>query len=550
MKNQLFLIAALSLGLAACTENDLSTDLTVSDTSSSEETSSILTTVNLASVSSSQSRVNIVPQSRAGKPGSLELYAEIANPSAEIPGFLREGRDMSATCVYYDKTNDTYYVTYHMQGNNYATDQKVETKGFIESFTLKENAEGGNPFELDLKNIYTSADNNIDFDFNHLYFDDLSDWRNCGSYKGADSGVRFIAVGHSSQPVKSGNGYNTKAIIAKLDLENKKIEYATVLTGDKITDDNITNKDGSLTSLGDEDAGDVNSVIRKYNWYYLATRKGIAVLNADLNKLFTPITNFNYNPYEVIENSTYFVRTPGSAKHFCHIPGNGSHFSLLYLTQDTPSNFDANTSSTANIINFSMNAGDGTLCGSSTTDSQTTGKAIDNTKDFDITQWSTTVNQYTVNGLVTPVDGKNVLAVPSFGRTYACLGKGGLYVRKSGTSMDGPYVSGETIKFTDTKDNSGSRPVNGVFVEDIESSNNGFIYVANGACLTILEAGTLEKIAEYSAFEEGKEISANYVHVEKTDKMTNGKACDRIITVAYGQAGVKVFHFVPPTLWD
>ena len=538
--------------MASCTDEVVKSDINNDPAQETTTTVSNLQSAKLAVVNSSQSRVKIAPTPRTPQPGQLSLYAEIANPSSEISGFVKEGRNMSATCVFYDKDSKTFYTTYHMQGNNYNTTQDVETKGFIEAFTITPNTEeGGNPYTLDLKNLYTSGDANIDFDFNHLYFDDLSNWLDCGSYKGSDSGVRFIAVGHSSQPVKTGTGYNTKAIIAKLDLQNKRIDYSTVLTGDKITDENVTNHDGSLTSLGDEDAADVNCVIRKYDWYYLATRKGVAVLNARLENLFTPIPNYNYDPanYQVYENTVYFVKTPGSAKHFCHIPGNGSHFSLLYLTQDTPAGFDQNTSSPANIVQFSMNAGDGTMCGSSTVDSSTTGKSIDNTQGFDLTQWSLNVNQHTVDGLVTPVDGKNVLAQPTLGRQYACLGKGGLYVRKDGVSMDGPYTTEETIIFTDAKDGSGSRPVNGVFVEDIEQTNNGFVYVANGACLTILDGGSLEKVAEFSAFEEGKEVSANYVHVVKTDDSTNGSTQDRLVTVAYGQDGVRVFRFVPPILW-
>lgn len=153
------------------------------------------------------------------------------------------------------------------------------------------------------------------------------------------------------------------------------------------------------------------------------------------------------------------------------------------------------------------------------------------------------------------MDGKNVM-VTERNITAVCLGKGGLYLKY-------PTYYDETVKFSDIKEDDkegrvGSRPVNGVFVEEADivmdgqfSSHNttdGFIYVANGACLTILNARTLEKVAEYSAFKPNEDLaSANFVHVVKTNTKTNAGAPDRIITVAYGQAGVKVFKFVPPT---
>ena len=548
MKRNLFnvkvlggMLVSAAVALASCSDDLQEGNLAGSGDNTPAKAK--LTTATLAVSQSNQARVRAIEAegedesvAEAVAPGTLQLIAEIENPSKE-EGFMEvEGRFLSATCVYYDASTETFYTTYHMQGNNYNTTQEVETAGMIETFKLDTE---GQPV---LEEIYRSANpEKLDFDFNHLYFDDLSDWTNCGLYKGTDTGVRFIAVGHSSEPTKDGTGYNTKAIIAKLNLEEGKIEYSPVLTGEKLLDE-----EGK--SLGDIDAGDVNCVLRKYDYYYLATRKGIAVLNAKPENLFTPINNLGED-FHPVENSTYFVKTPGSAKHFSHIWGNGSHFSLLYLTENTPAGFDGTTALPASIINFSMNAGDGTLCGSTTTDSQTDGKAIFNTTDFDITTWSPNVNQSAIPYMIYPVDGKNVLATPSYGRTYACLGKSGLYVKKTGNSMDGPYADDQIVTFRDKKDVSSSRSVNGVYIEDIESHSNGYIYVANGACVTILEATSLKKIAEYSAFEEGKEVSANYVHVVKTDNYTNPNSPDRIVTVAYGQDGVKVFRFTPVT-WN
>ena len=534
-----FILAAATF--ASCSDSVVGGAEDITDGATDATTATGITTVKLASFPSSQERVTLVPQTKALTiPGSLELHATIANLSKEagkIAGFAKEegGRHLSATCVYFDPSSETYYVTYHMQGNNYNTTQTNETAGYIETFTLDENDA---PI---VGNIYAAANpSELSFDFNHLFFDDLSNTNNNGDYTGEDTGVRIIAVGHQSEvSSKEGGKPNTKAIIAKLNLDTDEptIEKAVVYTGEK-----ILNENGK--SLGKVDAGDVNCVLRKYDYYYLATRKGIAVLNAKPENMFTPIPNISTENYLPIENSTYFVHTPGSAKHLANFyPAYGSGFSFLYLTEDTPEDFNGETSIPASIINFSMDQSSGTLCGMNG-DGTGTGKAILNSKDFDITTWSTTVNQFKVSDAVYPVDGKNVLANLN-GRLYACLGKGGLYIRKSVTTMDGPSVVENTIKFTDAKDGSGSRPVNGVFVEDVENYNDGFIYVANGACLTILDRETLEKVAEYSAFEEG-DASANYIHVYKTNNYT-GKCPDRLITVAYGQAGVKVFKFVPPT---
>lgn len=541
MKNQLFLLAALSVGVMSCTDADLDSAQQNGSTAPPEETTvSPLNVCNIAVINSSQGRVNIKPLSRAEAPGSLELYAEIENPSAEITGFVKEGRDMSASCVYYDQSSDTYYVTYHMQGNNYNTDQKVETKGFIESFKLKRNAaEQGNPYTVDLQNIYTSNEDNLDFDFNHLYFDIIPNPEKMdyvGMYDVDDfSGTRIIVAGHSSKP-NSGKGYDTKAIIGRLNLEDNLIEYRTVLTGDKLTDDNITNKDGSLTSLGDEDAGDVNCVVRKYNNYYLATRKGVAVLSAARDKMFSPIADVN--------GHNYFLRTPGSAKYLSQ-PTTTSYVDVLFLNNDTPEEgLTQSTSSSATIARFALSYSQ-SYCPQGHFDA----------KEF---SWDNLIfpNEIRLDGsklkAISPVDGKNVFFSGSYNTQaiYTCMGAEGLYVYNPTYS----YNQDEVIKFSD-KLEGGSRPVNGLFVEDWDSTNghhytDGFIYVANGACLTILNLLTLEKVAEYSAFDSSADknvASANFIHVARTNDYTNENAPDRIITVAYGQAGVKVFRFVPPT---
>ena len=522
MKKHLFWLGAIAFVFAACSEDALTPDNKTEEPVAPEQpvVEPTYTTVNLASFDGSQSRVTVVPESRDPKEGSLTLFAEIANLSKEgkIEGFEKEGRYLSATSVYFDKSTGKYYVTYHMQGNNYNTTQKDETSGYIETFTLDEN---NKPV---MEKIYMASNpSELDFDFNHIYFDDLNATPYVGDYTYDKSeGTRLITVGHISRPTSTGKT-DTKAMIARLNLDNNEIQYRVVNTGDKILD-----SDGK--SLGDEDAGDVNCVVRKYNHYYLATRKGIAVLKADGENLFDPELDAN--------NHNYFLKTPGSAKYISQ-PTTTSYVDFLFLTQDTPKDFDGMTSIPANVARLAIDSRYGTDWFVD----------IESVEDFD---WNSGKFWPQITGpieSVMPVDGKNMLVTSSLNTAaiYVCLGKNGLYVHNPTHNYN---YNHKILKFSDDKEN-GSRPVNGVFVEDWDDANglhytDGFIYVANGACLTILDALTLEEVAEYSAFGEG-DASANFIHVERIDSSTNENAPDRIITVAYGQAGVKVFKFVPPT---
>lgn len=515
MKKQLLWTATLALSLTACSDDAINADRDLNN----EPVEPTFKTAKLTSVKSSQGRVTVKADSRAAMPGSLTLHAEIDNLSKEegrITGFEKEykdGRYLSATSVYYDQSSETYYVTYHMQGNNYNTSLIDQTSGYVESFTIDAN---GDPV---VGKIYMSANpSEKDFDFNHLYFDNLvSPSIYVGDYTAdSDTESRLIAVGHLSEPTSTGKA-QTKAIIARLNLEEETIDYAPVLTGEKLLDE-----DGK--SLGNIDAGDANCVVRKYNHYYLATRKGIAVLKAAKDELFAPEVDDNDN--------LYFIKSPGSTKYISQ-PTTTSYIKFLYLTENTPEGFNYDTAIPAKIAEFAIDTryNDRFL-------------NLNSLEGFKLEDWS---NQVGPINAISPVDGKNMFAADSYytASHYVCLGKNGLYVHNP---MEG--WNEHIVTFSDVE--GGSRPVNGVFVEDYESDNgyhvtDGFIYVANGACLTILDGKTLEKVAEYSAFKEG-DASANFIHVVKTKNYTNSAAApDRIITVAYGQAGVKVFKFVPPT---
>ena len=518
---KLFAVIALpvALALTGCVEDKLQSDVNVPDDvtpSIPSEEVTPLSRASLAIIPSSESRINYAPVSRAEK-GQLRLYASIENPSKEgkITGFVKEGRYLSATCVFYNDLDNKYYVTYHMQGNNYGTEQKDETSGCFETFSLNEDDEGKTV--VDIENLYMSEDpSKLDFDFNHLYFDNIQEHANVTS---SVKDNRIILVGHKSEPVKTGVGTNTAAIIAKLNLDGSPfIDYKVVYTGDNILDERGK-------SLGKENAQDVNCVVRNYDTYVLATRKGIALLRADDENLFNPRYDRNEN--------IYFIKTPGSVKYVSK-SGGYNFLNFLYLTDDFPDNFNYESSLYARMIQYYTHNPNGQLLlAGGYTDSD----LIKDVKNDDFL--SKTIMSFDFPQMVSPVDGKNVLyTFPNSGSEfYAALGKGGLYYK--GEFDYSTQLTREGIIEFD------GRPVNGVFVDDKgdyiseKGYNNGFIYVANGSKLTIIHKNTLEEVTSYNLPSE--EIgSANYIYVTR-DPVTY----ERTITVAFGQAGVKIFKFTP-----
>lgn len=533
MNKKFYLIAALTLGLAAC--SDANMDTPEPNQGQNENTTPAvpgLSTANLASVSGDQSRV-AYSGSRAEDglaAGELRLVASISNPSKEgrIAQFVREGRHLSASCVFYNEIDGKYYVTYHMQGNNYNTTQTDETTGFIEVFDLN-GAEDA--LEVNLDKIYMSANpSSLDFDFNHLYFDKTDN--------------RIIAVGHKSEPSKKEGGEaNTAAIISRLNLNEGTIDYSTIYTGAKLLDENDK-------SLGKEDARDGNAVIRAYTYphYYVATRKGIAVLYAKADRLFEPVLN--------ADGTIYFVPTPGSCKYVYDTPRVGSMMDFLYLSEDNK-NEAYTTSSKANIAQMQVATG---------ADKDANGNVLGydkflglmnpvspwttyyDSKDLDILSYG---KQFELPEAISPIDGKNAFCVIEDYEYYAPLGTNGLYYKFKGCNTFKDYEG--VMKF-------GNRPVNFVFADqpEFENGHDGFVYVANGSKLTVLHRRTMEEVASFNVpatDENGNAVdaSANYIHVRKAPRVGNSyDPRERIITVAFGQAGVKVFRFNPEkkTVWE
>ena len=521
-----------AMAFASCVQDDMN-EVSTPETPGTE-LSNNLTTVKLATFNGNASRVTYAG-SRAGEEaaeqGTLELVASIANPSkAEGFNFTSEGRYLSATSIYYNEETETYYVTYHMQGNNYNTELETETAGAIQSFKINENG------EVVLGDGFRAPNpSKEDFDFNHIYFDITSQ--------------RILAMGHN---VKNGNQDNTNAIVGIFDPTAGTFTYSTVKTNEK-------EYDSQGKSLGYKDAGDVNSILRPndnfatpagWNFYLLATRKGLAAVKADAEHLFEPILDE--------DGTNYFIATPGSAKSITQGTA-GSYFNLLYLSQNTSEMPEAyNTGSEAKIAHFAINTTDNNYLRS--LQAQTSPWTQFDPRTKDILDLETQTDLPTV---ISPVDGKNTLfAIPrhSDAEYYAALGTSGLYYHFMGANNTMKLYEG-VMKF-------GNRPVNNVYAdkevygegiydeEGHRTGHDGFLYVANGSKLTIMHRRTMEELASWnmpSTDAEGNDISssANFITVTSAPVGENGLS-QRTIAVAFGQEGVKIFKFMPvvKTVWE
>lgn len=515
MKKYLYLSAAMSVALFACTDDKA---LNPDDAQDSQdvltEVKSNLTTVNLATFEGDQNRVSYTGTRAEGDeevaPKTLELIASITNPYTDkVFDYVKTEDDtrlMSATSIYHNEKEDKYYITYHVQGNNYNTELITSTGGAIQGFHIDN--EGKVVLETGFRPQNPQEE---DFDFNHIYFDNTSN--------------RIIAVGHN---MKNNNNKNTNAIIGIFDPNAGTYTYSTVKTAEK------EYKDGK--SLGYMDAGDVNCVVRTndaqdwsgtyYGWdiYLVATRKGMAVLHADDANLFQPY---------LLNGVNYFIKTPGSSKYIAPT-GSSSCYGLLYLADAHTGDVQANMTSRANVLKFRVNTYPEVVLPTGWGDSEM-GDVMEpgqDVLDFPF--------QQEMPEEISPIDGKNTLVLLGgniYGMEYyAALGTAGLYCNNG---IDG-YEGVKTF---------GNRPVNCVAVDNKVNesgySNKGYLYVANGSKLSILDRKTMAEVASYNMpskddAENPIESSANFVHV---DKKENG---ERIVTVAFGQAGVKIFKFNPP----
>ena len=520
MKRLIYLLPAFALYLASCSD-----EVTVTDGGNDGQTpaeTSNLTTVKLATFNGDASRITYTNGTRADadvnelQPGELKLTTIIENPNKEFYEYTKAdgGRYMSATSVF-KNSDGKYYVTYHVQGNNYNTDLKTSVAGAIQVFEV--NNDGTVNLGKGFRAVEPSKE---DYDFNHIYFDKKDN--------------RIVVVGHKWSVPSSWNsedpytGDNTRAIIGSFNPDNSELEYKTITTSIEVRDD-------SNKLIDHEDAGDANCVVRIYDQYYLATRKGIAVLEAKESNLFDPVLNE--------DGSRYFVTTPGSCKFVNDDPNDYTRMQFLYLSEEKENTKDQ--TSKAKIVEFKVatDGSDNKFIGFINENSHLT---FFNSKTLDLTKYE---DQFTLPNNVSPIDGKNTIcAFDNAKKLYVSLGKGGLYYKHP------LHYGNETVEGTLTFDN---RPVNCVYAEAPyqESFHGGYIYVANGARLTIIDRASLEEVASYTlSAKDGineNEASANYIHVEMGNSYPiscyniEGTVKERIITVAYGQAGVRIFKFMP-----
>lgn len=115
---------------------------------------------------------------------------------------------------------------------------------------------------------------------------------------------------------------------------------------------------------------------------------------------------------------------------------------------------------------------------------------------------------------ITPVDGKNTIAIDNDGSMYVCLGHGGVK-KYTGTTCTGTITEGNA-------------PANGLAVDD------KYLYVAFGKGLFIYDKNNLSQVLKYTHIgrnKGGKTVSCNYVAV-------NGD----LIYLAYGLDGYDVLR--------
>ena len=151
--------------------------------------------------------------------------------------------------------------------------------------------------------------------------------------------------------------------------------------------------------IGFKNAGDGNCVVRKGNYYYVATYSGYGPLNLDFSRV------------NDADGNKIFTKTNGSAKHIS-LSGNN----MAVLAHDT---YDK-TSSTASVFTYDAS-------------------------DFAFANKTNTFNAF---GTIEPVDGKNVIAMDG-DQVYACLSKGGLVRVNDGKKWQKKNVPVNGMAFDD-----------------------------------------------------------------------------------------------------
>ncbi|MCH5178667.1 MAG: hypothetical protein J1F13_03195 [Prevotellaceae bacterium] len=369
-------------------------------------------------------------------------------------------RHLSATSLTFDGDGNIY-ASYHMRGGNWAGDtyDKDDIEGCIERWSFDgENIEIGNW-------MWTN-----EFDFNHIILD----------------GDKVITVGHKGGETEiehNGKKYTDfGGIIGRMptgvweqnwdatdELKREDFEYKYLTTEVPLMGD-FENESGNVTNqkVDYKSAGDGNCVVRAGDYYYVATSAGYGVVAA---------TDSVFKRIKDETGKVLFTSTPGSAKYL--VVNDDKTVNVLYLNDRAENGSEETTHFKATLAKIT---------------------------DFPSVVSTTTE----MPEEVTPVDGKNVIAVDGED-VYACLSKGGL--AKNGELF---ATFGE------------ERSVNGVAIDD------KYVYVANGSYITVLDKETAGVVVERKG--NTKNVSANFVEV----KDYNGQ---KYVFVAFGQDGIKVFKF-------
>ncbi len=254
-------------------------------------------------------------------------------------------------------------------------------------------------------------------------------------------------------------GHNDKnAVVGEIALTNGSFAQGETLKFVNLKGNKVPHKDNPEFY-----GGDGNCIVRNGNYLSVASYGGLHTLNSDLSRM---------------QPTSGAAPTTGSAKHLSLVGGKLLELNLTARVKGAES-------SSAELRLFEA---------SDYTWSKPTVIASDLT--------------------ITPVDGKNTIALDNDGSMYVCLGHGG--VKK--------YI-GNSCVATITENNA---PANGLCLDD------KYLYVAFGKGLYIYTKDDLKLVYKYKHLglnEDGKTVSCNYVAV-------NGN----LIYLAYGLDGYDVLR--------
>ncbi len=255
-------------------------------------------------------------------------------------------------------------------------------------------------------------------------------------------------------------GHNDKnAVVGEIALENGSFAQGETLSFVNLKGNKVPHKDNPEFY-----GGDGNCIVRNGNYLSVASYGGLHTLNSDLSRM---------------EPTSGAAPTTGSAKHLSLVGGKLLELNLTERVKGAES-------SPAELRLFEAN---------------------------DYTWSKPTVIASDLK--ITPVDGKNTIALDNDGSMYVCLGRGG--VKK---------YTGNSCVATITENNA---PANGLCLDD------KYLYVAFGKGLYIYAKDDLSKpVLKYKHLglnEDGKTVSCNYVAV-------NGD----LIYLAYGRDGYDVLR--------